>query len=161
MHGDMGDLASLVADLQRCLGMPGSRAEHARAAAELVQRHGRFRWVGLYDVTSTEIRAIGWSGPAAPAFPSFPRAQGLNGAAVTAGAPVVANDVARDPRYLTTFATTGAEMIVPVQDDAGRVVGTVDVESDRVGAFGPAEQALVERCAAALRPLWLAAALGR
>jgi putative methionine-R-sulfoxide reductase with GAF domain len=150
----MDDLADLFGELQRCVAAPAARAERAQRAAVLVQQRGAFHWVGLYDVTPTEIRAIAWTGPTGPAYPSFPRTQGLNGAAVAAGAPVVANDVARDPRYLTTFTTTGAEMIVPVMDDAGTVVGTVDVESDRTGAFGPSEQALVERCAEALRPLW-------
>jgi L-methionine (R)-S-oxide reductase len=153
----MDEWSPLLDELRRCADAPGARAERARAAAERVRHDGGFRWVGLYDVTSTEIRAIGWSGDAAPTFPTFPRDRGLNGAAVAAGAPVVANDVARDPRYLTTFATTGSELIVPVLDDAGTVVGTVDVESDSAGAFGPAEQALVERCARALRPLWRAA----
>ena len=36
-------------------------------------------------------------------------------------------------------------------DDAGRVVDTVDAESDRADSVGVAQQALGERCAAALR----------
>ena len=44
-------------------------------------------------------------------------------------------------------------MIVPVvRDDA--VIGTIDVESDRVAAFGDAERALIERCAKAIVPLY-------
>ena len=45
----------------------------------------------------------------------FSRGQGLNGAAVSAGCPVVINDVRNDRRYLTTFGTTLAEAIVPVR----------------------------------------------
>jgi hypothetical protein len=44
--------------------------------------------------------------------------------------------------------------IVPVLEVDGRVVGTIDVESDRVAAFGPAERGLVERCAKAIRLLY-------
>lgn len=44
-------------------------------------------------------------------------------------------------------------MVVPVVDGEGTVVGTVDVESERTGTFGPAEQTLVERCAKVLRRL--------
>ena len=39
-------------------------------------------------------------------------------------------------------------------DADGAVVGTVDVESPRVGAFGPAAQALVEGSVQALLSLW-------
>ena len=52
---------------------------------------------------------------AAPAFPVFPRTHGLNGAAVVEQRPIVINDVRNDSRYLTTFGTTLAEAIVPVQ----------------------------------------------
>jgi GAF domain-containing protein len=144
----------VAAALAACLHSDDTHAERARRAAEAIRQGGGFDWVGLYDVLPEMIVAIAWTGREAPAHPTFPRTQGLNGAAVASRAPVVANDVACDPRYLTTFERTGAEMIVPVLDEAGEVVGTLDVESARVGAFGPAEQAWVVQCAALLRPLW-------
>jgi putative methionine-R-sulfoxide reductase with GAF domain len=144
----------LLDELERVLRAGGTRADRARHAAAAIRRAGGFHWVGLYDVTATDIAAIAWTGTEAPAFPRFPRNRGLNGAAVAAEETVVANDVARDSRYLTTFGATGAEMVVPVRDAAGAVVGTIDVESPHVGAFGPKEQTLVERCAPALLPLW-------
>jgi GAF domain-containing protein len=133
----------------------GSRGEQAGAAAEVIRQAGGFRWVGLYDVKATVIQAIAWTGTQAPAFPTFPRTQGLNGAAVASRAPVVVPDVAQDPRYLTAFASTGSEMIVPVLvGNPPEVRGTIDVESERVNAFGPADLHLVEACAEVLRPLW-------
>ncbi len=47
--------------------------------AQFIRRTGDYRWVGLYQVTDTEIRAVAWTGSAAPAFPWFPRERGLNG----------------------------------------------------------------------------------
>lgn len=50
---------------------------------------------------------------------------------------------------------TRSEIIVPVLDpDDGRVIGTLDVESQRRGAFGPGDQRALERAAAVLLPLW-------
>jgi putative methionine-R-sulfoxide reductase with GAF domain len=70
---------------------------------------------------------------------------------VATGESVVANDVREDPRYLTAFGSTRSEMIVPILDRAGRkVLGTIDVESERVGAFSEGERAALERCAAAV-----------
>jgi GAF domain-containing protein len=151
----VGTPTAAASELASILTGPGARVELAQRAADAIRRAGAFDWVGLYDVTPTTITAIAWTGREAPAFPSFPRTQGLNGAAVAARLPIVVNDVATDPRYLTTFARTGAEMIVPVTDDEGAAVGTIDVESARVGAFGPSELSLVEECARILRPLWL------
>jgi L-methionine (R)-S-oxide reductase len=133
----------------------GARAEKARALAQLIQTTGGFHWVGLYDVSATEIAAIAWTGAQAPAFPTFPIDRGLNGAAVAQRKPVIVQDVRTDPRYLTTFGATRGEAIFPVLGIGGqRVVGTIDVESDRVNAFAPADIALLETFADLLRPLW-------
>jgi GAF domain-containing protein len=129
------------------------RTARASDAAECIRRAGDFHWVGLYDVRSTEICAIAWTGPNPPAFPAFPKTQGLNGAAVADGYPLVVNDVRSDPRYLTTFGTTRAEAIIPVRL-GDRIAGTIDVESDRVNAFSSDHAQFLRRCAAALAPLW-------
>ncbi len=59
----------------------------------------------------------------------------------------------RDPRYLANQNDSGSEVIVPILD-GGRVAGTLDVESDRTGAFGGSSIVIYERLADALRPLW-------
>ena len=131
------------------------RAEQAVQIAELIRLAGSYRWVGLYAVTEQEITVIGWSGPGAPAHPRFPVTQGLSGAAVATGRAVVVNDVTADPRYLTAFASTLSEAIVPVVDPGtGAVVGTLDVESAERDAFTEADRQALEECAAALRGLF-------
>lgn len=132
----------------------GKHREVWREAADLIRRAGNYRWVGLYEVTDTQIGAIAWTGPVAPAFPRFPRDKGLNGAAVNTRDAVISQDVANDPRYLTAFATTGAEAIVPVIGDSGLVIGTIDVESDRRHAFSPEDEHFLRSCASALKRLW-------
>jgi L-methionine (R)-S-oxide reductase len=80
--------------------------------------------------------------------------QGLSGAAVATRKPVVVQDVTADPRYLTAFGSTCAEAIFPVAID-GRVVGTIDVESDRTNAFGTQDVEFLKTCTLILSPLWL------
>jgi L-methionine (R)-S-oxide reductase len=130
------------------------RREKARALAGLVQQARGFHWVGLYDVSPSEISAIAWTGESAPAFPTFPITKGINGAAVAGRRPVMVQDVTKDSRYLTTFGDTKAEAIFPVISDEGRVVGTIDVESDRVNAFGTEEEVFLTMCSTLLAPLW-------
>ena len=60
---------------------PGSRVEKAGEAARLLSAWGPYRWVGLYDVSTTEIAVIAWTGPEPPTYPRFPITKGLNGAA--------------------------------------------------------------------------------
>jgi L-methionine (R)-S-oxide reductase len=81
--------------------------------------------------------------------------QGLSGAAVASRRAVVVNDVTADPRYLTAFASTLSEAIVPVVDPGtGMVVGTLDVEGAERDAFTDADRQALERCAAALTGLF-------
>ena len=146
-------MSDAFSGLRAILSGPLDRAAKARALAEALRQAMAYHWVGLYDVTATHICAIAWTGTVAPAFPSFPRSRGLNGAAVDSGQPLVVQDVRQDPRWLTTFGTTKAEAIFPVTMH-GSIVGTIDVESDRVGAFTAADERFLAGAAAVLRPLW-------
>ena len=146
---------AVLRGIQAALASDLGRTEKAVRVAALIRQAGSYRWVGLYAVEDQQITAIGWSGPGAPAHPRFPVTQGLSGAAVASGRAVVVNDVTADPRYLTAFASTRSEAIVPVVDPAmGAVVGTVDVESAERDAFTDADRQALEGCADALRGLF-------
>ncbi len=147
----------LTSTLQRLHGLAaatGDHTERAREAAGCIRAAGGYHWVGLYDVTPSHITAIAWTGTNAPSHPTFPRTDGLNGAAVAAGAPIVVQDVRQDARYLATFGATLAEAIFPVQARDRGVVGTIDVESDRANAFTAKDEKCLQQCAVALEPLW-------
>ncbi len=131
-----------------------TREASAKTIAEMIRSAKEYRWVGLYDVGHDRIVAIAWTGSEAPAHPSFPLSQGLNGAAVSLRQTVIVGDVAADPRYLQTFGHTRSELVVPVFNGSGQVVGTIDVESDRPHAFGEEDRRLLEACAAAISGLW-------
>jgi putative methionine-R-sulfoxide reductase with GAF domain len=132
------------------------RTEKARRLAERIQKLGDYRWVGVYDVGSEVVSIIAWSGLRAPEFPTFPISKGLTSAAIERRETVIAGDVRNNPRYLTTFGNTLSEIIVPVLDPSGeRVIGTVDVESERANAFSASDQQTIEQCAKAALPLWL------
>jgi L-methionine (R)-S-oxide reductase len=135
-----------LARLTRIVCDEGTREQRAREAADIIRSAGNYRWVGIYDVLESEIAAIGWTGEA-PSFPRFKRTEGLNGEAVRLGRAVIANDVAQRANYLTTFGSTRSEMIVPVRDSTRGIIGTIDVESDRLDAFGEEDVRFVERCA--------------
>lgn len=137
------------------LAADGSRDALAGGVAEAIRAARDYRWVGLYDVGADEIVAVAWTGNDPPAPPRFPRTHGLTGSAVAEKQTVVANDAASDPRYLETLGSTRAEIIVPVVDAAkGEVVGTIDVASDRAGAFDDRDVEFLEACAKAAAALW-------
>jgi GAF domain-containing protein len=133
----------------------GALTERATRIAGEIREAGDHRWVGVYEVTDADVAILGYAGPGAPTYPRFPRSQGLTATAVATGQAVVVDDVTTDARYLTAFPSTRSEMIVPVIGPGGiAVVGTIDVESDRLAAFGDGERKLMERLAHAVVPLY-------
>ena len=68
-------------------------------------------------------------------------------AAAASGRTEVVDDVSADPRYLVCFPSTRSEIVVSIVRD-GRVIGELDIDSDRFAAFGPEDQRLLEGVAA-------------
>ncbi len=134
----------------------GDRSPRAKRLAELVQKLGDYRWVGIYDVGPESVSILAWIGSGAPAHPSFPADKGLGGVAIQEKRTVIVADVRSDPRYLTMFEDTLSEIVVPVLSPAGgRVIGMVDVESDKANAFTDSDRRMIDQCAQAALPLWL------
>ncbi len=144
----------LLEAVRAAAALPLARDERSQRIADLVRAATGRRWVGVYEVTPTEVVNLAWSGPSPPAHSRFPAVRGLTGAAIRARETVVSNDVARDRRYLTALASTGSELIVPVTVGE-HVVGTLDVEDERTDAFGDDDRRLFERIAGELGPLYV------
>lgn len=150
----MNDEATLQA-ISAAITTNADRKVRARRAAELVRNARGYRWVGIYDVSDEYIELVDHTGDDPPAFIRFSIEQGLSGEAVRAERTVISNDVAHDSRYLTAFASTGSEMIVPIAaSDAGAIVGTLDIESEETNAFDDADREFAERCAHLLIALY-------
>jgi L-amino acid N-acyltransferase YncA/putative methionine-R-sulfoxide reductase with GAF domain len=126
-------------------------------SARSIRASGDFRWVGIYRVTATHVHMLAYDGPGPPSYPTFALGKGLSTRAVRERRTVVADDTASDAAYLEAFATTAAEIIVPVFGTDGTVIGTLDVESDRAGAFTVDVAHSLEAAAAELPTAILAA----
>jgi putative methionine-R-sulfoxide reductase with GAF domain len=133
----------------------GTRAEKAKHLAEGIRKLGEYRWVGIYDVGAEEVSILAWSGSGEPEFQKFPASKGLTGAAIAEKKAIIVGDVRDDARYLTAFGSTLSELIVPVLSPTGSVIGTVDVESERLNAFTDRDADMIQQCIAAALPLWL------
>ena len=110
-----------------------------------------YSWVGIYLVEGDDLVLGPWRGPQATEHVRIPVGQGVCGAAAASGETEVVDDVNADPRYLACFPSTRSEIVVPIAHD-GRVVGEIDIDSDRPAAFGDADRELLERVAVLLAP---------
>jgi GAF domain-containing protein len=112
---------------------------------EMIRAARDYRWVGVYKIANGDFMILAGSGNEPPAYPRFPITQGLCGAALDSGKPVVVGDVHHDPRYLPTFHTTRSEIIVPMVNDHHRILGMLDAESEKLNAFGDEDRQFLER----------------
>ena len=118
----------------------------ADTVAVLQERLPHYTWVGFYRLEGDELVLGPWRGAAATEHVRIPLGEGICGAAAASGEIEIVDDVVADGRYLACFPATRSEIVVPVRR-GDRVVGELDVDSDRPAAFGPADRALLEHVA--------------
>ena len=144
----------LLNEIAAAADSSGDIAARAKRVAQLIRAACGCVWVGFFKITETEAVALGWTGNEAPAFLSFPLTRGITRDVVKTRKTAVVNDVLKDARYLVAFSTTRAEVIVPVTNSAGAVIGTMEADSDKVNAFTTADVQFFEQCAARLSALF-------
>lgn len=115
--------------------------------AEMIRTACDYRFVGIYKIVRDEFVIVAKTGKCPPAYPRFPITQGLGGAALESQKSIMVADVHKDPRYLPTFGSTQSEIVVPVITEAGKVVGLIDVESEKLAAFSENDRDFLEHAA--------------
>ena len=113
-----------------------------------------YSWVGIYLVEGDDLVLGPWRGPQATEHVRIPVGQGVCGAAAASGVTEIVDDVNADPRYLACFPSTRSEIVVPIARE-GRVLGEIDIDSDRPAAFTEDDRAFLERVASLVAPYCL------
>ena len=119
-----------------------------RAVSMLKERVPEYTWVGIYLLEGDELVLGPYRGKPSP-HTRIALGRGICGAAATEKATIVVDDVNADPRYLACSVETKSEIVVPIMDGE-RVLGEIDIDSDRPAAFGEADRQLLEAVAARL-----------
>ena len=148
---------SALEAVDRIVNRESEADEVLRQVVELL--HDRFEhhsWVGIYLVEGDDLVLGPWKGPQATEHVRIPVGEGICGAAASTGRTEVVDDVAADERYLACFPSTRSEIVVPIVYE-GRVVGEIDIDSDRPAAFGQADRSYLERVAVLISPHCLVA----
>jgi L-methionine (R)-S-oxide reductase len=107
-----------------------------------------YSWVGIYLLEGDELVLGPFAGKPSP-HTRIPLNKGICGAAASQGQTIVVDDVDTDPRYLACSLETRSEIVVPIRK-RDRVVGEIDIDSDKKAAFGDADRDLLEAVAALL-----------
>jgi L-methionine (R)-S-oxide reductase len=119
-----------------------------RVVAILKREMPAYTWVGIYLLEGDELVLGPFLGKPSP-HTRIPLGRGICGAAATEKQTIIVDDVNADPRYLACSVETRSEIVVPIMSGS-RVLGEIDIDSDRPAAFGAEDRTLLEAVASLL-----------
>jgi putative methionine-R-sulfoxide reductase with GAF domain len=123
----------------------GCTRKRMKQLVEMIRAARDYRWLAVYKIVKDEFVILADTGNEPPAYPRFPIKQGLCGAALDSGKPIIVGDVHKDVRYLPAFHTTRSEIIVPMRNEHSHILGMLDADSDKLNAFGDEDRQFLER----------------
>ncbi|WP_282095211.1 GAF domain-containing protein [Epibacterium ulvae] len=116
----------------------------ATLACEIHHSDARFDWTGFYRVTEPEILKIGpYQG--GHGCLKIPFSRGVCGAAARMGETQLVADVEAFPGHIACSTSTRSELVVPVCNGAGAVIGVFDIDSNQPEAFTQEDADQMER----------------
>lgn len=132
MRADYETLAKGIAALTH--GETDEVALMATLACEVHHSDDRFDWTGFYRVTAPELMKIGpYQGGHGCLVIPFSR--GVCGAAARTREIQLVPDVEAFPGHIACSSSTRSEIVLPVFNKAGDVIGVLDIDSNQPDAF--------------------------
>ena len=108
-----------------------------------------YDWVGIYLVKEQSLVLASYAGEAETEHVTIPIGQGICGLAAEQERTIIVPDVNKDPSYLMCFPSTRSEIVVPIKG-ASRVLGEIDIDSNRLSAFTLRDREMLEETASML-----------
>lgn len=132
MRADYSTLSKTINALTE--GETDEVALMATVACELHHSDDRFDWTGFYRVTAPETLKIGpYQGGHGCLVIPFSR--GVCGAAARTGEVQLVPDVEDFPGHIACSSSTRSELVLPIRNRDGQVIGVLDIDSNRPDAF--------------------------
>jgi L-methionine (R)-S-oxide reductase len=132
MNADYATLAKTIAALTE--GEEDVVALMATVVCEVYHADDRFDWTGFYRVVAPELLKIGpYQGGHGCLVIPFSR--GVCGAAARSGQVQIVPDVEAFPCHIACASSTRSEIVLPVRDGNGLLLGVFDIDSNQPDAF--------------------------
>jgi len=129
------DYASLAAAIRSLTeGEDDTVALMATVACELHHADDRFDWTGFYRVVAPDLLKIGpYQG--GHGCLQIPFSCGVCGAAARTGEVQLVADVDAFPGHIACASSTRSEIVLPVWNKTGVLLGVLDIDSNQPNAF--------------------------
>lgn len=129
---------------------PNAMAALANASAVMLAAMRDINWVGFYLVCDEQLVLGPFQGQ--PAVMTIPFGQGVCGAVWRNRQPQVVQDVHCFVGHIACDCSSKAEVVVPVLDPGGHVLGVIDIDSPQVGRFDDEDASGLQNVATLLAP---------
>jgi len=117
-------------------------ARMATTAALLHAKMPGFLWTGFYLLRDGELTVGPYQGPLACLV--LPPHTGVCWAGIDRGETVIVPDVHAFPGHIACDSRSRSEIVVPLRDAAGAVIGVLDIDSQRPAHFDDEDRAGLE-----------------
>jgi GAF domain-containing protein len=132
-------------------GLTGKALRHRAMAA--LDSLPDYDWSGIYRLEGDTLVLDAYVG-AETDHTRIPVGRGVCGTAVAEDRNQVVNDVRELENYLACSLQTRSEIVVLIRDASGSVLGQIDIDGHRVGAFDSSDEALLARLGELLAAHW-------
>ena len=105
----------------------------ATAAAVLHHKLPHFFWTGFYRLVDGDLIVGPYQGPLACSL--LERGVGVCWACIERGEPMLVPNVHEFPGHIPCDSRSNSEVVIPLRDSTGAVVGVLDVDSAELDAF--------------------------
>lgn len=120
-------------------------ARMATVAAILHHKMEGFFWTGFYLTREGNLIVGPYQGPVACQV--LPKDRGVCWAGINQGKTIIVPDVDKFPGHIACDSRSRSEIVVPVRDNNGRIIGVLDIDSKQLGKFDEGDAAGLEKIA--------------
>jgi L-methionine (R)-S-oxide reductase len=129
------------------LAKPGNRLSRmATVAAVLHHKMDHFFWTGFYLLDQGELIVGPYQGPAACQL--LEKDKGVCWAGINRKEAIIVPDVHQFPGHIACDSRSQSEIVVPLKDSSGNIIGVLDVDSKDLNAFDDIDREGLERIVA-------------
>lgn len=142
MTRDYSDVIRQIGGLTA--GEPDVISNMATVACELFHGFEEFHWVGFYRNVGADTLKIGpYQGGHGCLV--IPFSKGVCGAAAREGRTQVVDDVEQFPGHIACSSSTRSEIVVPIFNPNGALIGVLDIDSDLPAAFSQSDATALDQ----------------
>lgn len=139
-----GRYQRIYEQLKQLLSKPGNAlSRQATVVAVLHHKMEYFFWTGFYLLDQEELIVGPYQGPAACQL--LEKNKGVCWAGINQGQAVIVADVHQFPGHIACDSRSQSEIVLPLRNKAGDIIGVLDVDSKELNSFDEADRVGLQR----------------